>query len=115
VTGQPELVDSPDGRFSPGLRRPRNPASGFVQNNGSAARNVELSGTAPPAGLSNSNQAAPEIPAAQQVEVTPIGPSEGAAGDYMATIAPRRKGASKSADFRITVLTSTLWASWEWP
>jgi uncharacterized membrane protein len=54
----------------------------------------------------------PEIPAGQQVEVTAnVTPADKAvAGDYMVTIqAQPADGATQSADFRITVLTSTLW------
>jgi uncharacterized membrane protein len=48
------------------------------------------------------------------VEVTAhIRPADKAvAGDYVETIrAQTAQGASKSADFRITVLTSTLWGA----
>ncbi|MGQ9459004.1 MAG: COG1470 family protein, partial [Anaerolineae bacterium] len=52
------------------------------------------------------------IPAGQEVEVTAkIRPAEKAvAGDYMVTVRASTEGtASESADFRITVRTSTLW------
>jgi uncharacterized membrane protein len=53
-----------------------------------------------------------EIPAGDQAEVTAkIRPAAKAvAGDYMVTIrASAEGGTSDSTDFRITVLTSTLW------
>ena len=86
----------------------------IVQNLGTAsARNVELSATEP-AGwkVEFSPKNIPEIPAGQQVEVTAkIQPSDKAvAGDYMVTIrAHGDGGVSDSTDFRITVLTSTMW------
>jgi uncharacterized membrane protein len=53
-----------------------------------------------------------EIPTGQQVEVTmKVRPSEQAiAGDYMITVRARPEdGATESAEFRITVKTSTMW------
>jgi uncharacterized membrane protein len=53
-----------------------------------------------------------EIPVGEQVEVTAnVRPGDKAiAGDYIVTVrAKPAEGASKSADFRITVRTSTLW------
>jgi uncharacterized membrane protein len=116
VTGQPELVvTAPEGRLSGQAYAGREtPLKVFVQNTGSAAaRNVELSGSAPSGWtIEFEPKQLPEIPAGQQVEVTAnLRPSEKAlAGDYMATIrAQAEGGTSESADFRITVLTSTLW------
>jgi uncharacterized membrane protein len=116
VTGQPELVvTAPEGRLSGQAYAGREtPLKVFVQNTGSAAaRNVELSGTAPSGWtIEFEPKQLPEIPAGQQVEVTAnLRPSEKSlAGDYMATIrAQAEGGTSESADFRITVLTSTLW------
>jgi uncharacterized membrane protein len=53
-----------------------------------------------------------EVPAGKQVEVTAnIQPADQAiAGDYVVTVrAKPEDGPAKPADFRITVLTSTLW------
>ena len=53
-----------------------------------------------------------EVPAEGEVEVTAnVRPAEKAvSGDYMITFrAQPNEGASKSADFRVTVRTSTLW------
>jgi uncharacterized membrane protein len=85
-----------------------------VQNTGSApARNIALSASQP-AGwkVDFEPKQIDEIPNGQQVEVTAnIQPTDQAvAGDYVVTVkAQPQDGASKSADFRITVLTSTMW------
>ncbi len=116
VTGQPELsVTAPDGRLSgQAYAGSDTPITLVVQNTGSApARGIELSAS-PPSGWSVTfdPEQIPEVPSGQQVNVTAhVRPAEQAvAGDYMVTITARpAEGASKSADFRITVLTSTLW------
>ena len=116
VAGQPELtVTAPDGRLSgQAYAGADTPITLVVQNTGSApARGIELSAS-PPSGWSVTfdPKQIPEVPNGQQVNVTAhIRPAEQAvAGDYMVTITARpAEGASKSADFRITVLTSTLW------
>jgi uncharacterized membrane protein len=116
VTGQTSLsVSSPDGRLSGQAYVGKDtPLKITVANTGSAAaRGVEVSSSSPsgwtvkfdPAQIS-------EIPAGQQVEVNAtIHPSDQAvAGDYMITVnATPADGTKQSADFRITVLTSTLW------
>jgi uncharacterized membrane protein len=116
VTGSPTLVvTAPDGRLSGQAYAGRDtPLKVTVQNTGSAAaRNVDLSSTAPSGWtVAFEPKLIPEIPAGQQVDVTAnMRPSENAlTGDYMTTIrAQSEEGASHSADFRITVLTSTLW------
>ncbi len=116
ITGQAQLsVTAPDGRLSANAYIGKEtPMKVIVQNLGTAAaRNVELSATEP-AGwkVEFSPKNIPEIPAGQQVEVTAkIQPSDKAvAGDYMVTIrAHGDGGVSDSTDFRITVLTSTMW------
>jgi len=85
-----------------------------VQNTGSApARNVELSASQPSGwSVEFEPKQVSAINPDKQVEVTArIKPAEkAAAGDYMITARVRADGGvSKSADFRITVLTSTLW------
>lgn len=116
VTGQSELsVSAPDGRLSAqayvgGIT----PIKLVVQNTGSApARTIALSASQP-AGwkVDFDPKQIDEIPSGQQVEVTAnIQPTDQAvAGDYVVTMkAQPQDGAAKSADFRITVLTSTLW------
>lgn len=116
VTGQATLsVSAPDGRLSGQAYAGRDtPIQVTIQNTGTAvARGIELSAS-PPSGWSVdfTPKQISEIPAGQQAEVTAnIHPADKAvAGDYMVTVrAQPAEGASQSADFRITVLTSTLW------
>jgi uncharacterized membrane protein len=116
VTGQSQLlVTAPDGRLSGQANAGREtPLKVVVRNNGSApARGIELTSSAPNGwAVSFEPQQIAEVPADQQVEVTAnIRPADNAvAGDYMVTVrATPADGAVKSADFRITVMTSTLW------
>ncbi len=116
VTGQPDLtIRTPDERLSTQVYTGKEtPIQLLVQNTGSApALNVELSAS-PPSGWSVrfEPERIPEIPAGQQVEITMhVKPADKAvAGDYMLTVRARpQDGGYESADFRITVLTSTLW------
>jgi uncharacterized repeat protein (TIGR01451 family) len=116
VVGQPQLtLTAPDGRLS-GEAYVGNttPFTLLLQNSGSApARNIKLSAS-PPSGWSVTftPDQIPEVPSGQQVEVTAdIKPTDQAvAGDYMVSMSAQPEGSSsKSVDFRITVLTSTLW------
>src|SRR5436190_10228397 len=85
-----------------------------LRNDGSeAARDIELSATTPEGWKSEFDpKQLPQLAAGatQNVKVT-LSPSERAiAGDYQTTIrASAAGGLSESANFRITVLTSTLW------
>jgi uncharacterized membrane protein len=87
-----------------------------LRNDGTeAARDIELSATTPEGWKSSFDpKSVPQIPAGgtQNVKVT-LTPSEKAiAGDYQTTIRASGAGAlSESANFRITVLTSTLWGA----
>jgi len=116
VTGQSTLdVTSPDGNLKGNAYIGKNtPLKVTIRNTGSApAQGIALS-SSDPTGWNvtfSPNQIA-EIPAGQQVDVTAnIRPADNAvAGDYMVTVTAKPSaGASKSTDFRITVLTSTLW------
>lgn len=116
VTGQPELsVTAPEGRLSGQAYAGREtPLKIVLENTGSAdARSVELSSSEPSGwAVAFEPKQVAEIPPGQQVEVTAkILPAEKAvAGDYMLTVRARpQDGTSQSVDFRITVLTSTLW------
>lgn len=116
VTGQAEIsITAPDGRLSGQAYAGRDSSLKIiVRNNGSApARNVQLSSSEPSGwNVSFDPQTIEQIPAGEQVEVNAtIRPSEKAvAGDYIVNITARpNEGASKTAEFRITVLTSTLW------
>jgi len=117
VTGTPDIsVTAPDGRLSGRAYAGRETSFKIiVRNTGSApAHGVKLSATEP-AGwtVEFDPKEIPEIPAEHQVEVTvKIKPSDKAvAGDYMVTIRarPEESVATEKVDFRITVLTSTLW------
>ena len=87
-----------------------------LRNDGTeAARDIELAATTPEGWKSSFDpKLVPQIPPAgtQNVKVT-LTPSEKAiAGDYQTTIRASGAGAlSESANFRITVLTSTLWGA----
>ncbi len=116
ITGQPALsVTTPDGRLSGQAYAGREtPITLVVRNTGSApAQDIELSAT-PPAGWNVTFEPArlAELAPEQQQEVTArLTPSDQAiAGDYMITVTARpHEGAAQSAEFRITVLTSTMW------
>lgn len=116
VTGQSLLtVTAPDGRLSDQIYSGRDtPIKVDLVNNGtSSARGIQLSSSAPTGWTVKFDQdQIDEIAAGQQVEVTAhIVPADKAiAGDYVITVSAKpADGVSKSADFRITVLTSTLW------
>lgn len=116
VTGQPALnLSGPDGRLSAeATLGDTTPLQLVIQNSGTAAiHNVELSAVQP-AGweVTFEPKQIPEIAAGKQAEVTAnVKPSDQAiAGDYVVSIkAKSEDGLTKSEDFRITVLTSTLW------
>lgn len=116
VTGQPKLtITAPDGRLSgQAYLGSKTPLKLMVQNIGSApARNIELSASQPTGwSVEFEPQQIAEIPNGKQVEVTAnVQPAKQAvAGDYVITFHARpEEGSSESAEFRITVLTSTLW------
>lgn len=115
ITGQAELnVTTPDGRLSAqATAGQENVLTMRVRNQGSApARDVELS-SFPPVGwnVEFEPKTIPEIAPDSFAEVTAkIKPSDKTvAGDYMLTITARSESISNSKDFRITVVTSTLW------
>lgn len=116
VTGQQNLsITGLDGRLSGKANAGTDTTlQVLVSNTGTAAaQGVEMNSTAPTGWtVSFDPDVIPEIPAGDQVEVTAkIRPAEKAvAGDYMVTVrAQPADGANKTADFRITVSTSTLW------
>jgi uncharacterized membrane protein len=116
VVGKAELrLAAPDGRLSAQVRAgEETPISLLLINNGSApVYNVEMDAT-PPVGweVKLEPEQIAEVAAGGQVEVTAkLRPAKQAiAGDYMVSFIARPEGAaSKSAEFRITVRTSTLW------
>jgi uncharacterized membrane protein len=116
VTGQPDLqVSAPDGRLSgEAYVGDTTPLKLMVQNNGSApVRDIKLAASQPNGWqVEFEPKQVAELAAGKQVEVAAnVQPADQAiAGDYVVTVrAQPEDGASKSADFRITVLTSTLW------
>ena len=116
IVGEGSLsVSTPDGRLSGEAYAGReNPLKISLINNGTAPlRGVKLTSSEPSGWTVTFDQAEiAEIPAGETVDVTAqIKPAEKAvAGDYMITINARPVDSSmESADFRITVRTSTLW------
>lgn len=116
VTGQQNLqITGPDGRLSANVTAGKGtPLKLIVKNTGTApAQGVEMSASAPSGwSISFNPESIEEIPAGEQIEVTAnINPSEKAiAGDYMATFRAKPiNGVNETAEFRITVKTSTLW------
>lgn len=116
VTGQHSLsISGQDGRLSTKANAGKATSLQIVvRNTGTApAQGVELSSTAPTGWIvSFDPEVIAEIPADEQVEVTArLTPAEKAiAGDYMITVRARPlDGGTESAEFRITVTTSTLW------
>lgn len=115
ITGQAELtVTTPDGRLSAqATAGQENVLKIIVRNQGSApARDVELS-SFPPVGwnVEFEPKTIPQIAPDNFAEVTAkIKPSEKTVtGDYMMTVTARSESISDSKEFRITVVTSTLW------
>jgi len=87
-----------------------------AKNDGSeAARDVEFSATAPEGWKTNFDpKELPELGAgkSQSIKVTLTPAARAIAGDYQTTIrASSAGGLSESANFRITVLTSTVWGA----
>ena len=118
IVGQPRIVLSGEGgRLSGEAYAGQNSQLTVVlRNDGSeAAREVELSATTPEGWKSEFDpKQVPQLaPAAtQNVKVTLTPSPRAIAGDYQTTIrASAAGGLSESANFRITVLTSTLWGA----
>ena len=85
----------------------------IIRNNGTAsARGVSLSAT-PPSGwkIAFDPKEVPEIAAGEEQKVSAlVTPSAKAiAGDYMVSVRASGDGVSESANYRVTVTTSTLW------
>ena len=118
IVGQPRLAVSGEGGRLSGeaYAGQGSQLTVILRNDGSeAARDIELSATTPEGWKSSFDpkQVAQIAPGGtQDVKVT-LTPSDRAiAGDYQTTIrAGAAGGLSESANFRITVLTSTLWGA----
>ncbi|MGH7125640.1 MAG: NEW3 domain-containing protein [Stellaceae bacterium] len=115
IVGQPQLrLTGQGGRLSAHAEAGKaTPISLTLSNDGTApARNVELSGS-PPSDWkvefqpSKIDALAPKAKQVVQALLTPS--AKALAGDYMTTLRAGTEGDSSSADFRITVSTSTLW------
>ena len=116
VVGEGKLtVSSPDGRLSSQAYAGQdNPLKIELTNDGTAPlRGIELTSTEPNGwSITFDTPQIAEIPAGQKVDVTArVKPADKAvAGDYQVTINARPVDSKmESADFRITVSTSTLW------
>ncbi len=116
VSGAASLsITTPDGRLSDQVTLGQStPIKVVLQNNGTAsARQINLTSSAPAGWKVTFDPATvSEVIAGGQVEITAnLTPTDQAiAGDYQVTItANQSDNTSKSADFRITVVTSTLW------
>ena len=118
ITGQPRLsLTGEDGRLSgEAYAGQDSPLTAIVRNDGSeAARDIELSATAPEGWKTSFDpKQVPELAAgkSQTIKVVLTPSPRAIAGDYQTTIrASADQGLSESANFRITVLTSTLWGT----
>jgi uncharacterized membrane protein len=118
IVGQPRLTLSGEGGRLSGeaYAGQGSQLTVVLRNDGTeAAREVELSATTPEGWKSEFDpKQLPQLAAAatQNVKVTLTPSDKAIAGDYQATIrASAASGLSESANFRITVLTSTLWGA----
>jgi uncharacterized repeat protein (TIGR01451 family) len=115
ITGEPTIaLVGPEGRLSGNATAGQGRTFKFtVENNGSApAKNVMLS-SSPPQGwkVTYDPEKIPAIAPGDKVPVSvTMTPSDKAiAGDYMVTVSANGDGTYDHADFRVTVLTSTMW------
>jgi uncharacterized membrane protein len=118
IVGSPRLeVSGEGGRLSgEAYAGQASPLTAVVSNDGSAAaRDVELSASAPEGWKTSFDpKKLAELPAgkSQKVKVVLTPSPRAIAGDYQATISANAAGGlDESANFRITVLTSTLWGA----
>ena len=116
IFGRPRLSMSGEGGRLSGeaLAGKASPLTVVIRNDGSeAAQAIELSATAPDGWKTSFDpRELPELGAgkSQSVQVVFTPSARAIAGDYQTTVtASAAGGQSRSADFRITVLTSTLW------
>ena len=115
VTGQPALaLAGPEGRLSGDATAGQERTFKFtVRNTGTApANNVKFSAS-PPQGWKvdfdpkSIDAVAPNDEVPVNVSMTPS--DKAIAGDYVVSVRTNGDGASDSASFRVTVLTSTMW------
>jgi uncharacterized membrane protein len=115
IAGQPALsLSGPDGRLSGQAYAGQEKSFPLVlHNSGSApAHDVTLSAS-PPSGwkVTFEPKTVPEIAvdADQKVNALVTPAPKALAGDYMVTLRAAGNGQSQSAEYRVSVLTSTLW------
>lgn len=115
ITGRPSVsLSGPEGRLSGDATAGQERTFTFtLSNSGSApARDLKLSAS-PPSGWKVAfnpekvDEIAPGGTSNVGVSMTPS--SQAIAGDYMVSVRANGDGASDSANFRVTVRTSTLW------
>jgi uncharacterized membrane protein len=115
ITGQPAItLTGENERLSGEANAGKEKRFTFVlRNTGSAdARNITLSASAPSGWKTTfePKEVAALAPNAEEKVVALVTPSDKAlAGDYMMTVRASGDGASESANFRVTILTSTMW------
>jgi uncharacterized membrane protein len=115
ISGQPKLrLSGKDGRLSVQAEAGTGtPIDLVVTNDGTAPiEDVDLSASPPSdwkAEFQPKKLAALDAGASAPVQVLLTPSSKAVAGDYMTNIRASAKGDSSSADFRVTVTTSTLW------
>ncbi len=115
VTGQPTVsLTGPEGRLSGDATAGQERTFKFtVENNGSApATNVMLSSSSPQGWkITFDPEKVPSIAPGGKLPVSVnMTPSDKAiAGDYMVTVSANGDGTFDHANFRVTVLTSTMW------
>lgn len=118
LTGQPELaISGPDGRLSGRANAGReSPLELIITNSGTAAaENIRLEAS-PPATWDVTFEPAtiPVLEPNQQMQVIARinPPQQAVAGDYMLNLrAVPGTGTAETADFRITLTTSTIWGA----
>ena len=118
IVGQPRLLVSGEGgRLSAeAYAGSASPLTIVLRNDGSeAARNVELSASTPEEWKTDFDpKEVSELAAgaSRRIKLTMTPSARAIAGDYQATVSANAAGGlSDSANFRITVLTSTLWGA----
>jgi uncharacterized membrane protein len=115
ITGAPKLkITTEDGRLSGEAEAGKSAPLNFIVENTGAAPASGVTLTSTPPGDWKVEMQPPAIPLLAPGQKLPVQalvtPSAKAiAGDYMATLRANSGGESASADFRITVTTSTLW------
>jgi uncharacterized membrane protein len=115
IAGQPSFtLSGPDGRLSGDAHAGEGKSFPLVLHNGGTApaRDVALSAS-PPSGwkVTFDPKQVPKIPVDGDQKITTLlTPAPKAlAGDYMVTMRASGDGQSQSADYRVSVTTSTLW------